>query len=691
MPDVISAEEQSMTSPSLHKPPEPGLAERLRFRNWRIANKLLVVTLLLSLVPLLIISWISAEIRAQAVTSDTRINLSRLSHDVALRVSQAIVSDHREIQLAADNPDVIAFLRTSAPEQRAALQGHLNATIAYLTVAAPEVDSVGIYDATGTTVAHSAPALVGTNVSSRDFVRAALGGKTYTSGFRVDAVNGAAGISISTPVQDGSRTIGAIAMHIRGKYIENLLTQALNLEGGNASSDARQAIDIMLVDEHGIIMSDLTTPGRIFRSLGTPSEQALREISAESSLGGACPAGATTCAPEQKRPRLPRPIPGAQPLAEELQVSLQTGRSGSYRYCAPDSLDAPLTPGKCQGSWHVVGFAPEQTLPTDSAGAAPNLFLVAVDVPEAIFLQPVQQQRLQDYLITAAIGILAVLASLLVARSLSRPIRHLASTAQEVESDKPLASEQIGYVLALGDEIGHLARVFNSMVAALRKRMAELRAIYDIGHTISSSIDLDETLTFIIDSVRSVIPFDAAEICLYNEDQGQMVARVIAAEGPARKTNLAYAPAQYFIGRLVDQRAGLLIPEIDAAGVTSSQPERTWQPLGPHAYLGVPMLAGGAIIGTIELVSRQPAGFSQDNLRILESIAIQAAVAVQNAQEVQVREARFKEQIKAMSIEIDTFRREKEVSEIVENESFRKLRDRAASLRGARKDKAEPE
>ena len=80
-----------MTSPSLHKPPEPGLAERLRFRNWRIANKLLVVTLLLSLVPLLIISWISAEIRAQAVTSDTRINLSRLSHDVALRVSQAIV------------------------------------------------------------------------------------------------------------------------------------------------------------------------------------------------------------------------------------------------------------------------------------------------------------------------------------------------------------------------------------------------------------------------------------------------------------------------------------------------------------------------------------------------------------------------------------------------------------------------
>ena len=43
----------------------------------------------------------------------------------------------------------------------------------------------------------------------------------------------------------------------------------------------------------------------------------------------------------------------------------------------------------------------------------------------------------------------------------------------------------------------------------------------------------------------------------------------------------------------------------------------------------------------------------------------------------------YKEQIKALSIEIDTYRREKEVSAIVENEAFKKLRDRAASLRGA--------
>ena len=51
----------------------------------------------------------------------------------------------------------------------------------------------------------------------------------------------------------------------------------------------------------------------------------------------------------------------------------------------------------------------------------------------------------------------------------------------------------------------------------------------------------------------------------------------------------------------------------------------------------------------------------------------------------------YKEQIKALNIEIDTFRREKEVSAIVENEAFKKLRDRAASLRGARKDKPESE
>ncbi len=68
---------------------------------------------------------------------------------------------------------------------------------------------------------------------------------------------------------------------------------------------------------------------------------------------------------------------------------------------------------------------------------------------------------------------------------------------------------------------------------ALQARTAELRAIYDIGRTISASIDLNETTASLAESLRSAIPYDAAEISLFDEAQGRL-ALVHAVGGEAR-------------------------------------------------------------------------------------------------------------------------------------------------------------
>ena len=65
-------------------------------------------------------------------------------------------------------------------------------------------------------------------------------------------------------------------------------------------------------------------------------------------------------------------------------------------------------------------------------------------------------------------------------------------------------------------------------------------------------------------------------------------------------------------------------------------------------------------------------------------------MALQNAQEVQTREARLKQQIQALNIEIDEMRREREVKEIVETEYFQKLRQQAAQLRSAKSGEDKP-
>ena len=110
----------------------------------------------------------------------------------------------------------------------------------------------------------------------------------------------------------------------------------------------------------------------------------------------------------------------------------------------------------------------------------------------------------------------------------------------------------------------------------------------------------------------------------------------------------------------------------------------------PRAFLGVPLVTKGQVIGSIELVHRQPGAFNQDNLRILESIAVQAAVAVQNAQEVQERENRLKQEIHELRIEIDEVRRANEVQSIVGTEYFQKLREKARQIRTTGRGSSEP-
>ena len=97
--------------------------------------------------------------------------------------------------------------------------------------------------------------------------------------------------------------------------------------------------------------------------------------------------------------------------------------------------------------------------------------------------------------------------------------------------------------------------------------------------------------------------------------------------------------------------------------------------------LGVPLQVGGKLIGAIELVG---SNFDGNNLRVLESVANQAAVAIQNAQEVQTREAQLKNQIKELRIEIDEIKRSKQVEEIVDTEYFQNLTSQARKLRTER-------
>ena len=308
-------------------------------------------------------------------------------------------------------------------------------------------------------------------------------------------------------------------------------------------------------------------------------------------------------------------------------------------------------------------------------------WMVGINESKDEFLAPVRRLQAQSIVIVLLVGVGVAIMALLLARGVSGPIRTLARSAQRVEQGQPFEPQELSGVVAKGDEVGHLASVFSNMVVALRARMAELRTIYEIGTTISSSVDLDETLNYIITTIKTVVPYDAAEIALYDKSANAMVQHIAAGASVKSGASASYPVDASYIGLLMKQRSGILISDTRRFMEAPPPNSPTWESTRPLSYLGIPLVYNNAVIGTIELFSKQPDGFSQDNLRMLESIAIQAAVVVHNAQEVRQRESQLKAQISELKIEIDAAKRSKQVEEIVSTDFFQDLMQKASIAR----------
>ncbi len=52
---------------------------------------------------------------------------------------------------------------------------------------------------------------------------------------------------------------------------------------------------------------------------------------------------------------------------------------------------------------------------------------------------------------------------------------------------------------------------------------------------------------------------------------------------------------------------------------------------GIRSWMGIPLTAGGTVIGILSLCAHQPSAFTTEHLRLATNLAISAAVAIQNA------------------------------------------------------------
>ncbi|MBM3129745.1 MAG: sensor domain-containing diguanylate cyclase [Chloroflexi bacterium] len=160
---------------------------------------------------------------------------------------------------------------------------------------------------------------------------------------------------------------------------------------------------------------------------------------------------------------------------------------------------------------------------------------------------------------------------------------------------------------------------------AEQQRAAELQAVHSAGLSLAASLDLATVLESILQSTFRFSP-DAkdAHVFLYRDERLQFAASLWS---NGRKDH-----------QFAEPRVNGLTYTVARRGETAVISDMKTHPLfadAPHlqdgAIIGLPLKIGARIVGVMNVAYQDPRAFSKEELRVLELLASQAAIAVENA------------------------------------------------------------
>lgn len=174
-----------------------------------------------------------------------------------------------------------------------------------------------------------------------------------------------------------------------------------------------------------------------------------------------------------------------------------------------------------------------------------------------------------------------------------------------------------------------LERRVESRTHELRREHHNSQTMLKIITELSSSLDMD----LVLNRTLSVL----------NESTGSEESLIILAQGSAKQYRAgiqlssaagegssARNPVERQIARWVDRtRQPVLVERVQEDGRWELNPNA---PLGYQSVVGVPLVMGEEVLGTLLLVHRQPGFFSQVQMDLLEATARQIGIALNNAE-----------------------------------------------------------
>lgn len=167
---------------------------------------------------------------------------------------------------------------------------------------------------------------------------------------------------------------------------------------------------------------------------------------------------------------------------------------------------------------------------------------------------------------------------------------------------------------------------------ALTQQLAALQKVTDaaLGH-----LAIDELLAESLKRIREVLHVDTVAVLLLEREENELVAWAAQGLEEEVESGVRIPVGRGFAGRIVASVKPIIVSEVENADL--------FNPLlrekGIKSLLGVPMMIEGRPIGVLHVGTFQPARFTEDEVRLLQSAADRIALAIENARLYQVEQS----------------------------------------------------
>ncbi len=187
------------------------------------------------------------------------------------------------------------------------------------------------------------------------------------------------------------------------------------------------------------------------------------------------------------------------------------------------------------------------------------------------------------------------------------------------------------------DEVELLALIGDLAAGALEKAMlydqmqrqiTELSTLAEVSETITSPLYLDEMLKLVVDMAAQVMRAKAASLMLLNE-QDELILHATYGIGPAYRYKPPLTLGQGITGRVAQSGQPTVVEDVRQEP-RYRYPEIAEQE-GLQALLCVPLQVRERVIGVLNGYTDQPHTFTPQEIELFQTLANQAALAIENA------------------------------------------------------------